>query len=186
MNGRRLRGGHAVMLVVDREVAAAKFDEVAREYNIALLKEHPRLESDWNYGDGKTLHLTLQFVGRDLAHEQAGWMLRCAFQLAPVELAFTGQLEILETKKGAYLVAKVEKSTMLKEARDRLRAALGRDPKLTIRDQFPFNPHVTLAEFQPGSPCRLKSGELPSVPPFTCTATQAEVKYGERRMVVDL
>ena len=148
--------------------------------SVPALRANHTLSSSW-WKDPENLHLTLQFVGRDLEREQVGWMLRSALQLEPQPLHFTGRYDVLRTGKGAHLVALVDSEPLL-GARDRLRNLLKRDPKIVLRDQFKFNPHVTLLEAPPGTELVIPE----PLEPGTITATELEVKYGSRRMVVDL
>lgn len=170
----KLKGGHAVMLVIPSAEPVKQLVEHCFDAN--------RFQAgEWNGYD--KLHLTLQFVGRDLDTVQAGWVIRCGLMVKPVTLRFTGQFDILRTSKGTYLVAKVEPSGELVAEKAALLALLERDPAIKIRDTFKFNPHVTIAEYGPGED-RLSLPD--AVAPFEVTVQQVEVKYGTRRMVADL
>lgn len=139
---------------------------------------------------GLSMHATLQFVGRDLTSKQVREVIYATFCWAqgPLRLRFTGQCEWFLTGKGRYLVAKIEPTPELMAHRDRLRSFIETSTEAAgvefwIKDDFQFNPHVALLEMPPGP----RPDWTPdAVSSFEVTASVAEVKYGTRRMLVNL
>jgi len=174
MSVRKLRGGHAVMLVVDRTEYVAGLQHLAGRQMGA--EDGPPA---WKCP--RESHLTLQFVGRDLTHRQAGDMIAAAIEMLPVPIILTGETEVFGTSKGTYLVALVEKTGRLQQCRDLLRSRL-EDLGLPTRDDFEWRPHVTLLEAPPRTQLQL----LERCAPEEVRCHQLEIKYGERRMLVDL
>jgi 2'-5' RNA ligase len=129
------------------------------------------------------LHTTVQFVGRDLDVTQVKDVIAATFDVftQPIFLHFTGHLLSWGTKKGRYLVAEVNKtlSSELLVCRNELRERLGH---LHIRDDFEYNPHMTIAEGLPGPQVMPPFG----VDPFELFCTEVEVKYGNQKMKVNL
>ena len=143
----------------------------------------PFHEMGWTVHDPKDYHLTLVFVGRDLAAGTVQRVIASAFDLeGPIDVEFTGQLDTFKTGKGRYVVALVKPDVLL--ARRKVAIEKLAEYGVTVNDSFPFKPHVTLAETKPQ--VGLLAFDLPTVKPFTVASTQLEVKYGPHRMVMEL
>jgi len=178
---KRYKGGCAVMLKLwDRE----------HPCDLCALS-HPAMEwteghDEWKSVDMEDYHLTLQFIGRDLAGPDAAMVITSAFGFAeesgPIEISFTGRFSVHATSKGRYLVAEVQRSDALEASRKRLLEIL-RLADITPKDPFPFRPHVTLAE---APPTARDPGKLPTIAPFSVEYRELVVKYGPHRMIVEL
>jgi len=184
---KKYKGGCAIML---------KLWDPKRQYDLVPLLD-PAMKWAADRGDCKKVdvedyHLTLQFVGRDLSGSEAALVITSAFAFAeesgPLEISFNGKFVLHGTSKGQYLVAKVEPTDALKTARERIRQLL-RSASITIKDPFPFSPHVTLTEEPPAdseSGADVEGAPDFSIPPLIAKASQIEVKYGPHRMLVEL
>lgn len=164
------RGGTAIMLRVYE--VPEQITEIAHRETVDWRNRKMTPLSD--------LHTTLQFVGRDLPAVAVADVIRAAFFIEPLELSFTGETKQWSTSKGSYFVALLEKTQALLSARELLRSMLSR---YAIKDVFAFNPHVTLVEADPG---RLEDIKAQSFDPFKIPCVEAVVKYGSRKMTVDL
>lgn len=169
---KRYEGGCAIMLGLD----AQDVREVTESALAGI-----QLSPEWTVTDA--LHLTLQFVGRDLPQDTVAAVVGAGFEFAkggPVPLRLTGSLEILKTGKGWYLVALVDPSILVpfRERLQRILEAKGVRPK----DSFAFNPHITLAEAPRGSPTPDGGGLFE---PFVVVSHEITVKYGPHRMTIE-
>lgn len=153
------------------------------------LPELRRLASAWIFGQpgwetNEDLHLTLQFVGRDLPSLKIAAMISGVFFFAEhakaLSCEFTGAFEILSTKKGRYLVALVNPAPLLKE-RERLQAEL-KELGVVSKDTFAFRPHVTLAEAPSNAEKRAAPGAISE---FKTVCTELTVKYGRHEMEIE-
>lgn len=131
-------------------------------------------------------HMTLQFLGRDLPSEIVASAISSAFAFAdqhgPIYMRFTGCYKTLLTRKGRYLALEIEKDELILEARAQIVQCLS-DRQVKPKDEFDFNPHMTLVELLPGGG-RL---ETPGpVEPFVVECRQLILKYGPYRMPIDL
>jgi 2'-5' RNA ligase len=136
------------------------------------------------------LHLTLQFVGRDLDRHYVCEVIKASFGIAPLTIKTRGHFLFFGTSKGRYMVMEVAKTPELITQREVTREWL-RQAGLKIQDDFEWNPHITLAESN--EPATVTSGmvearlKLPDpIDPFEIQVTEVEVKYGSRRMIIDL
>jgi len=174
-NVKRYKGGCAIMLRISEEPEGRLFGIVSR----SKFASPPWKLTAPDY------HLTLQFVGRDLAEDKIGATIYSAFLFtrdpftAPIE--FTGAFGILSTRKGNYLVAHVN-GKPLEEARKKLDGLL-LEMGVVPKDSFDFNPHVTLAEAPPDAE---RPEILPDIKPFSVEVKQMVVKYGPYKMIVEL
>lgn len=138
----------------------------------------------WDAKPPEDYHVTLQFVGRDLAASDAARVVAAAFAFAdaatPIAVQLTGKLDAFSTTKGRYLVALADPA-QLSGARA---ALLGRLQAAGIspRDTFAFRPHLTLLEGPPG----LSLIAPPPFAPFAAMCNELTVKYGDREMGVEL
>lgn len=131
-------------------------------------------------------HMTLQFLGRDLRSETIASAIAGTFAFAdqhgPLYLQFTGNFKTLFTRKGRYLALEIEKDELLCEARAQIVQCLT-DRQVTPKDEFEFNPHMTLVELPPGNEKLVTPGP---VAPFVVECLDLIVKYGQYRMTIDL
>lgn len=123
-------------------------------------------------------HLTLQFVGRDIDVYRLRDVFFSIVEVQAATLKFTGSLTRWATKKGRYMVARVEATNELLEQRAALRS-------LGIVNDFTWAPHVTLVEDKQTS---LDDVDflLSEVTPFEFSPSQLVLKYGNRTMELDL
>lgn len=131
-------------------------------------------------------HMTLQFLGRDLPAETISSAIASAFAFAdqhgPIFMRFTGRFKTNFTRKGRYLTLEIDKDELICEARARLVQCL-LDRQVTPKDEFEFNPHMTLVELAPGGGQLVTPGP---VDPFVVECRKMIVKYGAYRMTVEL
>jgi 2'-5' RNA ligase len=141
-------------------------------------------QNGWRTTSPNDYHVTLQFVGRDLDRATVAAVVFSTFMLdtGPIRLQFTGGFKVNITGKGTYLVAEIAADPPLLAARDRLRKQLA-EMGVTPKDGFKFSPHVTTAEAPPKTAAR---GLPLQIEPFSVECGEIIVKYGPRRMVVDL
>jgi 2'-5' RNA ligase len=178
---KKYEGGCAIMLnalSMDDEGGKAAAAHVSAMNTAAARWSHPYLvEQD--------LHLTLQFIGRDLESRKAASVIVSAFVFAdesgPIRLRFTGAFDVFRTRKGTYLVALVETTEHLLKAREGLAACLA-EMGVTPKDPFDFKPHVTLV---PGHP-KAQVSAPEAIEPFEVSCRELVVKYGKYRMIVEL
>jgi 2'-5' RNA ligase len=152
-------------------------------------------DSTWKRTMPDDLHMTLQFVGRDLPASDVSAMIMGAFLLEPVTISLTGKFKRFGTTKGQYIVLEVVKSEALIKQRDLVRQFLD-DAGIKIKDTFQWNPHITVMETT--TPGTMSQGEawasskrpdliIPDpIEPMQIDCTEIEIKYGQRKMVIDL
>lgn len=150
---------------------------------------------EWSHTLPDDLHMTLQFVGRDLPASDVSAMILSAFLIEPLTVSLTGKFKRFGTTKGQYIVLEVEKSEALVKQREAVRVFLD-DSGIKIKDTFEWNPHITVMESSiPGTMAQgtawasSKRKDLPvpePIDPLQVVCSEVEVKYGHRKMVIDL
>lgn len=175
----KYKGGCAVMLKLPEH------DQVELD-SLRVQARQSEERSDWRILPPETYHLTLQFVGRDLSSEKISRVVFSTFLFAedeaPFQIEFTGVTSVNRTSKGSYLVAQVIKSNNILRMRERILDKFAQ-MDVKVKDGFGFNPHVTIAEADPG---RAWPGELPTSKSFSVDCNELVLKYGARRMSIDL
>jgi 2'-5' RNA ligase len=127
-----VRGGHAIMLDVD-------VPRGIRDAAESWAAEAPQRESKREH------HLTIVFVGRDMPSAVGPIMFSAAASVEhPKTVRFTGVFEMFGSNR-THLVARVEPSEELYEARFRIAEKLEQSG-VKAATRWAFAPHVTLAE----------------------------------------
>jgi len=179
---KRYKGGCAVMLKLWSEKHQHDLAALSR----AAVEWSKGRELDWRPVETEDYHLTLQFIGRNLASDKIASAIVTAFAFADeqarLQIEFTGALSTFATKKGRYLVAHVKNNESMASARKRLGHFLS-EMGVAVKDAFEFKPHVTLAEAPPTVP---EHAAPVAIEPFSVECSKLIVKYGLHRMVVDL